>query len=72
MLEVPAPAIALQARGVGLGDIIVGGKMGSGKRGGEGGGERNHMLLALSRVIIDHASLWRRSTVPTPNGTLFQ
>ena len=34
--------------------------------GGEGGG-RTHLLLASSYLTIDHASLSRRSTVPTPN-----
>ena len=33
---------------------------------GVGGGGRTHMLLALSDLTIDHASLSRRSTVPTP------
>ncbi|CAN0488655.1 unnamed protein product, partial [Laminaria digitata] len=34
---------------------------------GGGGGGRTHLLLALSRLIIDRAPLSRRSTVPTPN-----
>ena len=36
-------------------------------RGGRGGKSRGHLLLALSHLTIDHASLSRRSTVPTPN-----
>ena len=37
----------------------------NGGRGGRGG--RAHLLLALSHWTIDHASLSRRSTVPTRN-----
>ena len=29
---------------------------------------RNHLLLACGHLTVDHASLSRRSTVPTPNG----
>lgn len=36
---------------------------GEGGRGGGGGG-RAHLLLALSRLTIDHTSLTRRNTVP--------
>ena len=34
--------------------------------GGEGGG-RTHLLLALGHLTVDHASLSRRDTVPTPD-----
>ena len=39
------------------------------KSGGEEGGSggRTHLSLASCHLDIDHASLWRRITVPTPN-----
>ena len=39
---------------------------GAGREGGWGGG-CTHLLLACSHVTIDHASLSRRGTVPTPS-----
>ena len=33
----------------------------------DGGGGRTRLLLTLSHLTLDHASLSRRSTVPTPN-----
>ena len=35
--------------------------------GRSGGGWRTHLLVCLCHLAIDHASLSRRSTVPTPN-----
>ena len=47
--------------GEGLGD-------GGGRRGGRGrGGEAYSVTVCLSSLNIDHASLSRRSTVPSPN-----
>ena len=37
------------------------------ERGGEGGGGAYSFVACLSNLTIDHASLSRRSTVPTPN-----
>ena len=37
-------------------------------RGGGAGGGTHLLLACLSHLTIDHASLSRRSTVPTPRG----
>lgn len=43
------------------------GRLGGSERGGEGEGGGTHFSLALSRLAIEHASLSKRSSLPTPN-----